>query len=697
VNILTGLIQSISLILALTFIFRLVSTQTAIQRITQIPFIQGLLFGLFGIISLLAAIPIAPGYFFDSRYIIVVATGLFLGRLPMLIAAVMIGVVRIGIGGAGTLPAIFSLLSFSILIIWLHDYRQKKKLRLRPPVLIGIGLGITLITTFWTMVLGGQEGIEIVRITFVPTLLLYPVGMVLIGWLFLYQEYQLQLETRLKESEERFRSVVTYMSDGVVLHDSTGKIIMANSRAEHILGLKYDQLIGRESIDPRWHTIHEDGLPFPGETHPAMIALKSGKAQTNVIMGVYKPDGVLSWINVSAQPLQNDQSNSTSGAVVTFTDITELRAVQEKLQRERNLLRILIDHTPDLIYLKDDLSRYLLVNKSLAHFVNRNPQELIGRTVFDLYETEFAKQFQQDDEAVLKTGQALIDIERSGHNLQGEAIIFKTTKVPWKAEDGSVIGIVGISRDITQLKILEAQSLALEAEQQRVYAMQAFINDFSHDFRTPLSIINSSTYLLHKVTDAQKREVHLERIEEQSKRLLGFLNDFMEMAQLDNEDIVLEDVRFEFNSLITQVVQDFSASATLKQIDLEWIPADQPIYIRGNSAYLSRAVLNLVQNAINYTPSGGSISIQTARVDEQMMLTITDTGVGISESDLPHVFERFYRADKARSASTGGTGLGLSIARKIIEGHQGAIRLESQVGVGTTARVTIPLAHAATT
>jgi len=694
VDILIGLIQNVSLILALTFIFRLVSTQSAIQRIMQIPVIQGLVFGLFGIISFLTALPIAPGFFLDSRYIIVVTAGLFLGRLPMLIAAVMIAVVRLGAGGSGTLRTVISLVILVLMIIWLQKHRQKKTLRLTTPILFGIGLAMTLILSVLTILLVGEGGIEIVRITFVPTLLLYPVGMVLIGALFLHEENQIALEARLKESEERFRTVVNNMNDGALLYDHKGQTLVINPSAERILGLSPDRLIGKQIGSLGLEMIHEDGTIFTPDTYPVTLALKTRAPQKNVIMGHYRAKDDLRWMRINAEPVQ---SGDEFAVLTTLTDITELRRTQEELKRERDLLQTIIDTSPDAIFLKDTEGKVIFSNQAHVEIAAPPDQNMVGKTGFDLFARETAEMIRRDDQQVIASGKPLFNVEQIVINPKNEKRIVLTTKIPWHDPNGNIVGLLAIVRDITELKELETKTMELKSEQQRMLAMQAFINDFSHDFRTPLSIINSETYLLRKTNDEQKREKYLSAIEKQSDRLLHYLDDFLEMTRLDMEDFASKTERIDANTIVQAIIHDVAPEFYEKGLQLTYQLETEALPVQINGVHFGRAVLNLVQNAINYTPSGGSISVQTARVDEQMILTIRDSGIGISESDLPRVFERFYRADKARSASTGGTGLGLSIARKIIEGHQGSIHIDSQVGVGTTVRVTIPLAHAATT
>ena len=138
---------------------------------------------------------------------------------------------------------------------------------------------------------------------------------------------------RMEESEEQYRLLIAAMEEGVVLQDEDSRILAFNKSSERILGLSADQLIGKTSFDPDWYAIHEDGSPFPGETHPVVVTLRTGKPQTNVIMGIHKPDGELTWISVNVQPIFKQGKSTPSQVVATMHDITEQKIAQERIER----------------------------------------------------------------------------------------------------------------------------------------------------------------------------------------------------------------------------------------------------------------------------------------------------------------------------------------------------------------------------
>jgi two-component system, cell cycle sensor histidine kinase and response regulator CckA len=150
-------------------------------------------------------------------------------------------------------------------------------------------------------------------------------------------EERKKIEAALRESEGRYRSVVTALREGVVLQDATGQIIACNRSAESILGLTEAQMIGRSSLDPRWKTIHEDGAAFPGEEHPTMISLRTGQPCFNVIMGVNKPNGELTWITINSQPLLTPGAAQPYAAVASFADITAKKQLEAQFLRAQRL------------------------------------------------------------------------------------------------------------------------------------------------------------------------------------------------------------------------------------------------------------------------------------------------------------------------------------------------------------------------
>lgn len=188
----------------------------------------------------------------------------------------------------------------------------------------------------------------------------------------------------LRNAEEHFRSAVNALGEGIVLQDNNGGIVFCNPRAEEILGLSADQMTGRTSLDPLWRTVHEDGTPFPGAEHPAMVTLRTGEGQHNVVMGVHKPNGELTWILVNSQPIRYTSAVEVSGVVASFTDITIQKQQEEEILHTGERFRNLFLHSRDAILETAIDGRIVSANPEACRIFGRTEEEIIriGRAGF---------------------------------------------------------------------------------------------------------------------------------------------------------------------------------------------------------------------------------------------------------------------------------------------------------------------------
>lgn len=401
--------------------------------------------------------------------------------------------------------------------------------------------------------------------------------------------------------------------------------------------------------------------------------------------------GQLRWVQARQSIISIGSDGKPVQVLVTLTDITDRKQAEENLIQERDLLRTLIDNTPDYIFIKDIKGRFILSNRSHAQAAGAVPEAMVGKTAFDMFPHEFATQFHADDEQVLQFGEPLINLERQTLGIHKKPKTVLTTKIPLRDNEGRVTSLIGISRDITERKQLEAQALELVAERGRIKALQRFMTDMSHDFRTPLSIINTSLYLIMKINDPQKQEYQVRKAEQQILRMDKLLDELLQMQNLDEKDPTFDLSLTEINAYLTPVIQEYTPIAADKQITFAFVYETDPCFARIDVHQFVNVLKKLLDNAILYTHVGGSITVQTKTQNNQLIIAVRDTGIGISTTDLPHIFERFYRADEARSTQTGGNGLGLAIVQKIVEGHKGTVEVESILGQGSTFFVKIPL------
>ncbi len=276
-------------------------------------------------------------------------------------------------------------------------------------------------------------------------------------------------------------------------------------------------------------------------------------------------------------------------------------------------------------------------------------------------------------------------------NSAGEAKSFDLSIRPVPGANGGVEMLLFEGRDITALKELEAQKVNLMVERERGVLLKKFISDVSHDLRTPLAVMRLNLELVRRAKDPQKLQQRVEMLAAQEQHLTRLLTDMMTMLSLDDGQSA-----FKFKHIdpyfVAQMAADSNHSAAQnKQIEFRFNRALDPLLIRGDQVELERALSKLIINAISYTPAEGTITLSVFAENNNVVIELRDSGIGISEADLPHIFQRFYRADQARSMDTGGTGLGLAIVKKIVEAHGGRIEVESVVGNGTTFRLLLPL------
>lgn len=286
-----------------------------------------------------------------------------------------------------------------------------------------------------------------------------------------------------------------------------------------------------------------------------------------------------------------------------------------------------------------------------------------------------------------------------GHD--GKKLIMDTTFLPLKNEQGEVSLIVVEAHNITDEVNSKQNQLALAFERERNQILQHLIADASHHLRTPLSIIGSSTYLIRRqlqsvsvVSDTmlEKIQSQFQRLDDARVDLNEIVEDLLNLMRLDNAsqyNFVNED----FVQFVRAQTASYDSVAVTKDLTFEAILPDYEIPIEMVSDAMSRLVQNLVENGLRYTPAGGKVTLKLEAVDKQAVLTVSDTGIGIPEDELSRIFDRFYRASNALNQSRKGTGLGLSITKKTVELHKGEIRIQSEVGKGTTFTVTLPMAE----
>ncbi|MFN8377914.1 MAG: PAS domain-containing sensor histidine kinase [Anaerolineae bacterium] len=323
-------------------------------------------------------------------------------------------------------------------------------------------------------------------------------------------------------------------------------------------------------------------------------------------------------------------------------------------------------------------------NRAFADLTGYTEAELKGMPALELYAPE-------ERERAVHWMQSSLPYQTQGMRKDGSRYWASVHGQPIMV-NGQAMRIATVT-DITQRKEAEQQQVRLSIEQEKVQVLQRFIDNLSHDLRTPLSTINTGLYLIRKMKDDPERlDAQVVSVQEQVSHLVRLIDDMLVMSTLDRR--ATGEYKFawrDINAVIALAVEEETSQALRKRQTLTFEGAEGLPEALLDTAEFRRLMKHLIQNAINFTPDGGTITVTTSSEDEEIVVSVTDTGIGISTKDRPLIFDYFYRADTSRSPETGGTGLGLTIARRITDAHNGRIEVESTPGLGSTFRVRLPV------
>src|SRR5437762_6865565 len=255
----------------------------------------------------------------------------------------------------------------------------------------------------------------------------------------------------------------------------------------------------------------------------------------------------------------------------------------------------------------------------------------------------------------------------------------QVTAVPITHQNRETSGVVAVFHDISQLKQVDE-------------IRRDFVANVSHELRTPLSIFHGNLETLLEAGDLDEKETrHIyEVMKRHSDRLNLLVNDLLSLARLESKEANLQLAEIRLPDFLKEVARDWKKRLAGKNLRLELEVPDNFPTLRADERRLEEVVHNLLDNAVKYSPQNGRILIQASAPNQEVVLSVCDAGVGIAAGELPRIFDRFYRADRARSRELGGTGLGLSIVKHIAQLHGGRVEAESVIGQGTTIRVILP-------
>jgi PAS domain S-box-containing protein len=368
----------------------------------------------------------------------------------------------------------------------------------------------------------------------------------------------------------------------------------------------------------------------------------------------------------------------------------ERRSGRQALDHERFLLHTLMDNLPHPIYFKDRLSRFLRNNRAhLKVFGLTDPERAIGKTDFDFFGEEHARQAFEDEQEMIRTGQGITKEEKETWP-DGRVTWVLSTKMPLRNPRGEIVGTFGISRDITDRKQAEeALRTAKEAAEEASRTKSQFLANMSHELRTPLnSVIGFANILLkNKANNLRPDDLtFLERIVANGKHLLGLINEILDLSKIEAHKIDLVVTPVDLSELVRETVTQQEGQVRDKPVKLiaELPPKVAPLLT--DPQRLKQVIINLIGNALKFTEQG-SVTVRVVTepgTNEPRGIEVTDTGIGIAQDRLGVIFEAFQQADAGTSRKYGGTGLGLTISQALCQLMGFRIQVSSKVGVGST-------------
>ena len=343
------------------------------------------------------------------------------------------------------------------------------------------------------------------------------------------------------------------------------------------------------------------------------------------------------------------------------------------LRAERNRATAIIESMAEGVVALDAQGRVLLMNASAGSFVGTNAEQARGKPLMDVFRhhelDELIRQVRSDQRPAIREWTVFQPTER----------IHRAHVIPCETSQPTGPSIVVVIQDLTELR---------DYEQLR----RRFVANVSHELKTPLTAIRGLTEALldGALEDAANNRRFLGLVDEEARRLSRLIDDLLELSRIETHEAVLKLESVDLKALVQALLPAFEPELISRRLTLT-TRIDDRARLSADPDRLRQVFINLIDNAIKYNREGGEVTISAKLEDSVLRVTVADTGIGIPTEDLPRIFERFYRADKARSRESGGTGLGLSIVKHIVESHDGQVHVESEPGRGSIFSITLPL------
>ena len=485
---------------------------------------------------------------------------------------------------------------------------------------------------------------------------------------------------RLRDAREQLaehaRLLIDSTDEGIFGIDPEGRCTFINKAGARMLGYEPEELVGRGTHATMHHT-RPDGTPYPLQECPYYRTLRTGSGVRIVDEVFWRKDGSSFPVQYSSYPIVED--GRPAGVVVTFSDITERKRAEEALRAANETLRIyerVVADSPDLISVVDRAYRYRMVNPAYTRMHGRPANLIEGHSVAEIHGNDTFQQLIRPNLDRCFAGEPVRYEAWFTYAAAGRRYM-EVRYYPLTAAGRADYAVV-VVRDVTERK---------QAEEER----EELVRAISHDLRQPLTAVVGMVDWLHHSLLAkglQREATAAERILRSAKRMAVMISDLVESARLETGRLAMNRAPADLYTLLVDIAQRVGSAEDAARLRVQQVGTLPPVLVDADR--IERAVVNLVSNALKYSPPGSPVTVRAERSDGEAVVSISDQGIGIPPEDLPHIFERYYRVRACKK--TEGLGLGLYISRLIVEAHGGRIWVESEVGKGSTFCFTLPLA-----
>ncbi|MGT2741941.1 cell wall metabolism sensor histidine kinase VicK [Streptococcus plurextorum] len=361
----------------------------------------------------------------------------------------------------------------------------------------------------------------------------------------------------------------------------------------------------------------------------------------------------------------------------SLSDLSEVvRLTHGNLSQEKDRLASLLAYMTDGVIATDRGGNITTINETAQKQLNLTAEQAMKLTILDILGSDNTYTYH---DLIVKTP----EISLSRRDEFGEFITLRLRFALNRRESGFISGLVVVLHDVTEQE---------KEERER----RLFVSNVSHELRTPLTSVKS--YLEALDEGALKDEVAPQFIKvslDETNRMMRMITDLLNLSRIDNGAVRLEVEMTNFTAFMTSILNRFERikeqhSTSEKTIELVRDYPLNSVWMEIDNDKMTQVIENILNNAVKYSPDGGQIRVSMKTTDSQLIVSVSDQGLGIPKKDLPLIFDRFYRVDKARSRAQGGTGLGLSIAKEIVKQHKGFIWAKSEEGKGSIFTIVLP-------